>query len=121
MGEKTTIQMTTKSPGGATRRPKDSEQYRRDAVELWRASGRTAREIAGDLGIKTDRLYSWAVECRPPGGEGAGAPPNADQLQRENALLREENERLREQRDILKKSLGILTEPPLRGMPRSRP
>ena len=43
-----------------------------------------------------------------------------EQLQRENAALREENERLREQRDILKKSLGILSEPPRRGMPGSK-
>jgi hypothetical protein len=42
-------------------------------------------------------------------------------LSRENAALREEVERLREQRDILKKSLGILSEPPLRGLPKSKP
>ena len=41
-------------------------------------------------------------------------------LASENAALREEVERLREQRDILKKSLGILCEPPLRGLPKSK-
>lgn len=106
--------------GGAKRHGKYSEQYRRDAVELWRASGRPAREIAAELGIKRDCLYRWAGEYRPPGGEGAGAPATPEQLQRENTALREENERLREQRDILKKSLGILSEPPLRSMPGSK-
>jgi hypothetical protein len=43
-----------------------------------------------------------------------------EELQRENAVLREEIDRLREQRDILKKSLGILSEPPLRSMPASK-
>ena len=113
--------MSEASSGGAARRSKYTEQYRRDAVELWRASGRTAKQIATQLGIKPDRLYKWAGEYRPPGGMGAGAPLAPDELQRENAALREEVERLREQRDILKKSLGILSEPPLRSMPRSKP
>ena len=61
------------------------------------------------------------VNTGPLGGEGAGAPLSPEQLQRENVALREEVERLREQRDILKKSLGILSEPPLRSLPRSKP
>ena len=111
--------MRSSSSDGATRRPKYDEQFRRDAVELWRASGKTAKQIAQQLGIKTDRLYAWAGEYRPPGGEGA-APLTPEQLQRENATLREEVERLREQREILKKSLGILSESPLRSMPTSK-
>ena len=113
--------MNQSSSSGASRRGKYTEQYRRDAVELWRASGRTAKEIAGQLGIKADRLYVWAAEYRPSGGEGAGGPPSPEELQRENVALREEVERLREQRDILKKSLGILSEPPLRSMPDQNP
>ena len=109
------------SSGGASRPGKYNEQYRRDAVELWRASGKTAKQIADQLGIKTDQLYRWSGEFRPPGGEGAGAPLTPEQLQSENAALREEVARLREQREILKKSLGILSEPPLRSMPKSNP
>lgn len=112
--------MTRSNPEGATRRSKYSEQYRKGAVELWRTSGRTAAEIARQLGIKRDRLYAWAGEVRPPGGEGAGAHHSPEELQRENAALREEIDRLREQRDILKKSLGILSEPPRRSMPTSK-
>ena len=118
MGETNDHPMTSSSSGGATRRSKHDEQFRRDAVELWRTSGKTAKQIADQLGIKRDRLYVWAGEFRPPGGEGAGALPTPEQLQRENAALREEVARLREQRDILKKSLGILSEPPLRSMPK---
>lgn len=113
--------MTQTSSGGAGRRRKFTEQYRKDAVELWQASGRSAAEIGRQLGIRADLLYAWASQLRPPGGEGAGAPRSAEELQRENTALREEVERLREQRDILKKSLGILSETPLRSMPRSKP
>lgn len=96
---------------------KYTEQYRRDAVELWRSSGKTAKQIATQLGIKTERLYVWAGEFRPA---GVKVPTTPEELEQENTELREEVERLREQRDILKKSLGILSEPPLRSMPKSK-
>lgn len=111
--------MTQSSSGGATRRRKFSEQYRQDAVELWRSSGRSAAEIARQLGIRADLLYVWGNRTRPPGAAAPARSP--EELARENAALREEVERLREQRDILKKSLGILSEPPLRGLPKSKP
>jgi transposase len=119
MGQRKNKQMTQSSSGGAARRRKFTEQYRKDAVELWRSSGRNAGEIARQLGIRADLLYAWAARQRPPGGEGA-APRTAEELQRENTALREEVERLREQREVLKKSLGILSETPLRGMSGSK-
>lgn len=106
--------MSQTSSDGATRRRKFTEQYRRDAVELWRTSGRSAAEIAKQLGIRADLLYVWGNRTRPPGAAAPARSP--EELARENAALREEVERLREQRDILKKSLGILSEPPPKGM-----
>ena len=41
------------------------------------------------------------------------------ELEAEIRRLREENAKLLEQREVLKKSLGILSEPPPRGMPAS--
>src|SRR5512145_621791 len=106
--------MTRSSSDGATRRRKYTEQYRKDAVELWRTSGRTAAEIARQLGIKRDRLYVWASEVRPPGGEMARPRRSPAQLHRENAARRDEIDRLRKHRNTLKKSRGIVSEPPLR-------
>ena len=111
--------MTQSNPNGATRRRKFTEQYRQDAVELWRTSGRSAAEIAKQLGIRADLLYTWSSRTRPGGAAAPARSP--EELARENAALREEVERLREQRDVLKKSLGILSEPPLRGLPKSKP
>ena len=98
---------------------KYTEQYKRDAVELWSASGRTAAAIAHELGIRREFLYKWRHQQRPPGGPAASSSPA--ELQVQNAALRAEVAELREQRDILKKSLGILSKPPLRGMPKSKP
>ena len=67
--------------------------------------------------------WGFAPTCCIPGAakRGPRGPARSpEELARENAVLREEVERLREQRDILKKSLGILTEPPLRGLPKSK-
>ena len=86
------------------RRRKYDPTFKREAVALWQKSGKSAEEIAAQLGIREGQLYDWKASC-------AVAGPQAD-LQAENAALRRENELLRQQRDILKKTLGIISEPP---------
>lgn len=98
-----------------------TEEYKREALELWRASGRSAAKVAEELGIRAPLLYRWAQAQRGP-SDTAGPPRrparSLEQLEEENRHLREENAKLLEQRETLKKSLGILSEPPPRGMPR---
>jgi transposase len=96
------------------------EEYKREALELWRSSGRSATAVAEELGIRAPMLYKWAKEERRTTGKAA--PPaqlSLEELQAEIRRLREENAKLLEQREILKKSLGIFSEPPPRGMPKS--
>jgi transposase len=92
------------------------QAFKEHAVNLWLASGKSAQEVADELGIKRDRLYSWkaALNPVPPGGKGGTTQGRRtpEQLERELAQLRRENQWLRQQRDILKKTLGILSEPP---------
>jgi transposase len=99
-----------------------SEEYKQQALELWRHSGRSAAKVAAELGIRPPLLYRWARAQR--GASDAAAPPKAGrgvaELEAENHRLREENAKLLEQREVLKKSLGILSEPPPRGMPGSQ-
>ena len=91
-----------------------SEEYKQQALELWRASGRSAAKVAAELGIRPSLLYRWAqLERQVQPGHGATKPSRSlEELERENRLLRAENAKLLEQRDILKKSLGILSEVP---------
>jgi transposase len=90
--------------------------FKEHAVNLWLASGKSAQEVANELGIKRDRLYTWkeALHAVPPGGKGGTAPDRStrQQLEQQLAQLERENQWLRQQRDILKKTLGILSEPP---------
>jgi transposase len=88
-------------------------------LKLWRASGRSAAKVAEELGIRPELLYKWARVERGPGVEAAVWRPqrSVDELEAEVQRLRTENAKLLEQREVLKKSLGILCEPPPRGMP----
>lgn len=92
-----------------------TEEYKKEALELWRASGRSAAKVAAELGIRPPLLYRWAhLERLAAEGTKAGAKPSRslEQLEAENRRLRAENAKLLEQREVLKKSLGILSELP---------
>jgi transposase len=98
-----------------------SEQYKQQALELWRNSGRSAAKVAAELGIRPPLLYRWARAERGDSDTTTNKPTrDVQQLEEEIRRLREENAKLLEQREVLKKSLGILSEPPLRSMPASR-
>ena len=98
-----------------------TQEYKQEALELWRASGRSAAKVAAELGIRPPLLYRWARTEREPQAlkSQARSIRSLEQLEAENRRLRPENAKLLEQRDILKKSLGILCEAPPRDMPGS--
>lgn len=96
-----------------------TKEYKQEALELWRASGRSAAKVAAELGIRPPLLYRWARTEREPeeSRPGGRTRRSLEQLEAENQRLRAENAKLLEQREVLKKSLGILSEAPPRGMP----
>ena len=114
--------MKTQIRKPAQSRERYTEQYKREALELWRNSGRSAAAVATQLGIRPPLLYRWARLMRvskniSPGGSSRRS---VEELESENRELRHENAKLLEQREVLKKSLGILSEVPHRGMPESK-
>ena len=93
------------------------ETFKRQALQNWLASGKSADVIAGELGINSNLLYAWKKHFAPA-GTGGRAPDGAKPATLAEALARidadqREIRHLREQRDILKKTLGILSEPSL--------
>jgi transposase len=89
-------------------------EFKAQAIELL-ALGRPVAELAEELCISANLLYSWksssqAAQGGSEGGRAEGENAAADALRglrRENALLRQEN-------DILKKAaviLGTKTQP----------
>ena len=92
------------------------ETFKREALNHWSSSGKSAEQVASGLGISANLLFSWKrrLEADAAGGRAAAAsrPATLEEACAEVAALRRENLRLREQRDILKKTLGIFSEPP---------
>jgi len=105
---------------GAMPRRKYDETYKRHAVELTLHGDRTVKTVAKELGLPAWQLYEWRKLYGPRPGSGTPAPQTLEDAVKENAHLSSELIRMREREDALKKSLGILSETPERGMPRSR-
>ena len=102
------------TPTSVKTRRKFDETFKREAVNNWLASRKSAAVIAQELGISANRLYAWKQRFAPAdaGGRaaaGATAATPAEVLA-ELIAARREIRHLTEQRDILKKTLGILSE-----------
>jgi transposase-like protein len=104
----------TNSQSAVKTRQKFDQTFKREAVNNWLTSGKSARVVALELGILPNRLYAWQQRFAPADAGGraaAGAKPgSAAELQTQLAAARREIRHLTEQRDILKKTLGILSE-----------
>ena|ERR1043166_2046178 len=109
--------MKTQLRKPARDRARYSEEYKKEALELWRNSGRSVAKVAAELGIRAPLLYRWARPKRQ--ANESKSERSMEELEAEIRRLRAENAKLLEQREVLKKSLGILSEAPPRGMPES--
>ncbi len=86
-------------------------EFKKNAVELVRTSGRSVAAVATELGIDRGLLDRWRRETNESEsgsrkafvGQGNPRDEELAQLRRENADLRETNE-------ILKKAVGIFTQ-----------
>lgn len=105
--------MTLPDHPGQNHRPPYDDAFKREALNLWKTSGRSARAIAKEVGVSAASIYSWAREAQGGSADHANASEGGStrHLQAEVARLRLENERLKQQCEILKKTLGILAEP----------
>lgn len=89
-----------------------SAEFKSQAVELLE-TGRPAVELAEELGISANLLYSWKQASQRPqvGSEGPRAEGERDAAD-ELRALRRELARLKAENDILKKAAIILGTKP---------
>jgi len=103
------------SPRPRTSRKFD-EHFKREALNHWSTSGKSAATIAQELGLHSNLLYAWRKRFGPAaaGGRAAAAarPATLAEAQAQLDAAQREIRHLREQRDILKKTLGIISQPP---------
>ena len=95
------------------------EDFKRHAVDLTLRGDRTTRQVAAELGLKEGLLYEWRRKYAPRVGAQTGTPQTLEDASKEIERLRAELVRMQERENVLKKSLGILSETPGSGMPRS--
>jgi len=86
-------------------------EFKQDALELVKSSGKNVSEVARDLGIDSGLLCRWNRETRQESdgkkaftGNGRPRDEVLAQLQKENADLKITNE-------ILKKAVAIFSQP----------
>ena len=82
-----------------------TKEFREEAVRLAQTSGRTQREIAGDLGIGLSTLVRWIGRGRDRHALDPAAAES--EVTAELKRLRRENEILWQERDILKKATAF--------------
>jgi transposase len=80
------------------RRREFTTEFKRDAVELVRTTGRPIAQVAKELGIYDSTLGNWVRQAQVDHGERAGL--TSDERARLGELERE-NGKLRMERDLL--------------------
>lgn len=85
-----------------------SKEFKEQALELMATSNKPDRELAAELGVRTDQLYRWRRSKDQEGMQAFRGNGKA----REDKLTsaRKEITRLREERDILRKAIAIFSD-----------
>src|SRR3954468_1346424 len=79
-----------------------SLEFRREAVELLKRSGKSVPQLASELGVSPQSLRNWSRQIDIDEGKAAGlSSDEREELRR----LRRENRTLIEEREILKKAV----------------
>jgi transposase len=89
---------------GKRQRRQFTPEFKRDAVELVRATGRPIAQIAAELGIYDSTLGNWVRQAQTDRGEREGLRTEDKARLRE---LEAENSRLRMERDLLKRTVAF--------------
>ena len=92
--------------GGKRPRRKFSDEFKRDAVEIVRSSGKPIRQVANELGIYDSTLGNW-VHRQDGINRGEREGLTSDERERLRELERD-NARLRMERELLNPSCGLL-------------
>jgi transposase len=82
-------------------KPPYPPEFRREALELLKLSGKPVSQVAKDLGVSDQTLFNWRRQAQVDEGKREGlTTEERDELRR----LRKENRTLQMEKEILKKA-----------------
>jgi transposase len=85
-------------------KPQYPPEFKAEAVQLVRSSGRAISQIAKDLGVSGNSLRNWLKQAEIDQGQREGL---TTEEREELRKLRKENKILRQEREILRKAAAF--------------
>ena len=86
-----------------------TREFKQEALQLWRTSGKSAQQIEDDLGITHGLLYKWRGDAQRAGEDAFPGHGQVKASDAEMHQLRRKLAEMREERDILKKAVAIFS------------
>lgn len=90
------------------------KDFKINAVNLYKSSGRSLKRIAAELGLATSTLNNWVKAYT--GSQSFSGKGEVRSSEEELRDLRRELLHVRQERDILKKAVAIFSEPRGKGI-----
>jgi transposase len=91
------------------------KEFKINAVNLYKSSGRSLKTIADELGLATSTLSHWVQDYKKDGVQSFPGKGQVKSSEEELKALRKELMHVRQERDILKKALAIFSGPQGKG------
>lgn len=89
---------------------KYTEEFKLEALRLWKNSGKTKAEIERDLGLSHGCIRKWDIKYTVKTDSQTLELSELEQLRRENLRLKKELQILEQEREILKKTVSIFSQ-----------
>jgi len=89
-----------------------TDEFKREALELLKSSGKSAGQLERELGITTGMLLKWRHRYQVVASENQEAkliPSDLEAAKREIQRLQGELKEIAEEREILKKAVNIFS------------
>ena len=87
-----------------------TEEFKLEALRLWKSSGKTKAQIERDLGLSHGCIRKWDVKYHVTAESQELELSELEQVRRENLRLKKENQILQQEREILKKTVSIFSQ-----------
>jgi len=86
-----------------------TQEFKREAVQLVKSSGKPMSQVARELGISDSVLYHWIKQLADQGEQAFPGSGHQTAQEEEIRRLKRELEVTRQERDILKKGVSIFS------------